>query len=196
MSENVSIGTQIKLARIKQDLTATEFARRIGVSPSMVSKIEHNVINPSLDVLRKIAMELHVSVGDLVVPDDGPSAGPHLRPSLERRVSLVRARDRKRLQLPSSGIVYQLLTPDLQGQAEFVWVELDPGQGGTQSITHQHGEEYTLVIAGQLTVSLDQQEHVLNPGDCIIFDARIPHCYANRGTEKATWVYLSIPPSL
>lgn len=191
----LSLGKNIKFARTKRDLTVKALAEKIGVSPSLLSKIEHEVTSPSLDVLREIAMVLHVSVGDLVdSPSESHSAVGSERS--ERRVCVVKSNERKLLQLPTSGIVYQLLTPDFQGAAELAWVELEPGQGGSISIFHERGEEYALVLQGALHVYVEDKVFVLNKGDCIVFDARLPHRYKNEGDERTVWIYTAVPPTL
>jgi DNA-binding XRE family transcriptional regulator/quercetin dioxygenase-like cupin family protein len=192
----LSLGKGIRLARVRKDLTVTALAEQVGVSPSMISKIEHDVTNPSLDLLRKIAMELHIAVGDLVAPDEAsadPSSADGRCPGY---VGLVRADERKLLRLPGSGILYQVLTPDLQGAAEFVWVELEPGDQGHQPIQHQQGEEVVLVLEGTLHVYLEEDVYVLNAEDCITFDATLRHYYANESDRKVTWVYIAVPPTL
>jgi hypothetical protein len=161
----------------------------------MISKIEHDVAMPSHDVLRKIAVELHVSLSDLV--DPGPD---RFAPVESRRrdgmISLVRPHERKLLHLPGSGMTYQILTPDLRGAADLVWQEMDPGEGGTGHYAHTSGEEYILLLEGILHVFIGDQTFVLHKGDCLTFDARLPHRYANEGEEKAVWVYIAVPAAL
>jgi uncharacterized cupin superfamily protein len=111
-------------------------------------------------------------------------------------VSVVRVNERRLLHLPDPPFTYQLLTPSLQGLAEFVWVELEPGEGGSQSIHHERGEEYSLVLEGTLHVYVEDKVYELHQGDCIVFDARLSHCYKNESQEKAVWVYAAVPPSL
>lgn len=52
-------------ARIKQGLTQTELAQRIGMNQADISKLEHGNRNPSLELLKKLAnglgMELKLS---------------------------------------------------------------------------------------------------------------------------------------
>ena len=56
---------QIIKARIEQDLTQEELARRIGTRQSNISRLESGEYNPSLQFLKKIASglgkELHIS---------------------------------------------------------------------------------------------------------------------------------------
>lgn len=191
----MSLGKKIRLLRIERGITAKELAERAGVSPSMISKIEHDVALPSHDTLRKILVGLHASLSDLV---DREPSGTATADSRERvgRISVVKPHERKLLRLPRSGMTYQILTPDLQGSMEFVWIETEPGEGGVEFFSHERGEECILVLEGVLHVYIENTTIVLNKGDCLTFDARLPHRYANEGTEKAVWVYIAVPPTL
>jgi len=189
------LGINLKLQRIKMGLTAKALAERIGVSPSLISKIENSATNPSMDVLRKIVMELNVTMADLM--DEGArhiGNDPNWRE--RRRVAVVRPDERKLLRLPQRGLEYQLLTPDAQGAAELVWVEIGPGDGGTEFLSHERGEESVLVLEGVLDVSVGDECYRLHKGDCITYDATLPHKYRNEGSQTATYIMVVVPPTL
>jgi transcriptional regulator with XRE-family HTH domain len=191
----VSLGKAVRLRRIERDVTAKALAEKVGVSPSMISKVEHDVVSPSLDTIRSIASALHISVSELVDSTRHsrvPIAGAHR----SGRISIVRKNERKLLNLPRSGLLYEILTPDLQGLVEFVWLESEPGVGGKQFFAHAAGEECMLVLEGELHVYFEDRTVVLQKGDCLSFDARLPHRYANEGTEKAVMIYIAVPPTL
>ena len=193
----MSLGEKIRQFRKKKGLSARDLAGRIDISPSMISKIEHDTTNPSLDILRKIAMELHVSVGDLVTPENEAASENNIKPPLPGKyAAVVKANQRKLLKLPKSGVVYEVLTPDLRRQAELSWVELHPGVKGTENIFHEQGEEYALVLEGILSIYIDDTLYLLEKGDCITFDATLPHCYTNDRDEKVIFVLITIPPTL
>ena len=191
----MSLGKTVRLFRIQRDFTAKALAEKVGVSPSLLSKIEHDVTKPSHDTLRKIAGALHVSLSDLVDPEQAFSIRGQVRQK-DGRISLVRPHERKLLRLPQSGMTYQILTPDLQGAVEFVWLETEPGEGGTEFFAHERGEECILILEGVLHIYIQDQVAVLNQGDCLTFDARLPHRYVNEGSEKVVWVYIAVPPTL
>ncbi|MFJ5914994.1 helix-turn-helix domain-containing protein [Streptomyces ardesiacus] len=52
-------GQSIRRNREESGYGLTEFARRIGISPSYLSRIERDQANPSPGVIRRIAEELH-----------------------------------------------------------------------------------------------------------------------------------------
>ncbi len=190
-----ALGGNIRQLRAARNLTARQLAEWTGVSPSLISKIESGASNPSIDVLRKIATALHVALGDLMDPHPDPQPASQSRHG-PGYVAVVRAGERKLLRVPRSGIEFQLLTPDVQGQAEFVWIESAPGEGGLQPFAHERGEESVLVLEGELTVYIDGKPYVVCRGDCLTFDATLPHLYRNEDGEKCIWLYLAVPPTL
>ena len=106
----------------------------------------------------------------------------------------MRAESRKRLGLTPS-LTYQLLSPDLQHQIEFVWIEFGPGeQGPLQPFTHV-GEEQMVVIRGEMHVWIDGSEYVLREGDAITFDSARPHRSMNRGLVPTFVIAAITPPS-
>lgn len=69
MSANHSkstLGEQIRSARIREDISLRELARRLGRSPSYINDIEHDRRIPSEEVLRKIASELDLDIDRLL----------------------------------------------------------------------------------------------------------------------------------
>jgi transcriptional regulator with XRE-family HTH domain len=193
--EMIPLGINIKLVRIKKGLSAKGLADAIGVSPSLISKIERNHANPSAELLRRIAVALHVSLADLITAGDGQSEEPRKLPA-RPSVFVVRADERKLLHVPRSGVIYQLLTPDMRRSFEFVMIEQQPGEGGDRLIAHESGEESILVLKGSLTIVIGAESYVINPGDCLTFDATQPHRYRNAGPETAIWIYVAVPPTL
>ena len=191
--DQLALGTRLKLLRLQKRLSAKALAEKINVSPSLISKIETGAANPSMDVLRKIVMQLHVNMTDLMEGEPLPQANV-----LGRRerghVSVVRAHERRLLRLPQRGITYQMLSPDAQGLAELIWVELGPGDGGTEFFAHKTGEESLLVLEGVLTFEIGATLYSLSQGDCVTFDATQPHMYRNEGTEKVVYLMLDVPP--
>lgn len=76
-------GKRIKQYRNLRDLTQEELGKKVGgVSKSFISKLENEKVDPSLEMLNKIASVLKVDVGDLLSdknkiepPDDAKEEG-------------------------------------------------------------------------------------------------------------------------
>lgn len=65
-----TIGERIRYVRQWRELTQAELARRAGIHWVTMSRIEHDVHVPTVDVLFRLADALDVSVDDLR-PDSG-----------------------------------------------------------------------------------------------------------------------------
>ena len=90
--------------------------------------------------------------------------------------------------------VFELLTPDLQGPFEMIWVEL--GAGAPEPERYQHaGAECVLLLEGNVTYHLGAVAYELEEGDSITFPGDIPHWAENPGPGTAKLVATVAPPS-
>ncbi len=60
------IGPRIRARRLELGMSMGELARRLGVSPSFVSRLENGHCPPSVGTLRALTRELRISAGDLL----------------------------------------------------------------------------------------------------------------------------------
>lgn len=61
-TDSVTLGERVRREREKMGLTGVSLADKAGVSPAMISQIENDQAEPSLDSLENIAKALNVSV--------------------------------------------------------------------------------------------------------------------------------------
>jgi transcriptional regulator with XRE-family HTH domain len=59
---NMDIGTKIIEVRKQKGLSQTDFAKAVGVSREMIGRYERNEVMPSIEVAKKIANALEVSL--------------------------------------------------------------------------------------------------------------------------------------
>ena len=59
-------------------MTVREIARRVGVSPSLISQIERDKVNPSVSTLWALVTVLGLTMGDLFSDGEAP---PGLEPA-------------------------------------------------------------------------------------------------------------------
>src|SRR5712691_889229 len=69
------IGPRLREQRERLGMSLREIARRIGVSPSLISQIERDKVNPSVSTLYALARELGLNMGDLFATEDGSGPG-------------------------------------------------------------------------------------------------------------------------
>jgi transcriptional regulator with XRE-family HTH domain len=190
--ERRRLGLRVRELRRLRGLTTRELARRVSVSPSMISQVETGSTNASVGTLRRIAMALGVPLAEFLMDAATVTAKPPR--GRAPRGGVVRQNRRKRLQLPESHVVYELLTPDLRWDIEFIWIALEPDHPPTESMAHP-GQECVLVIQGTLHLIVGAEEFVLETGDSIAFDSGLPHRIENRGDVTMVQISAITPPS-
>jgi transcriptional regulator with XRE-family HTH domain len=179
---HAAVGPRIRRLRLQRRLTLRDVADKAGITPSALSQIERDHSNPTLGTLKAIATTLGTTIGHLF-----PST-----PAPDRLV--VRAEERKRLS-PRRGITYELLTPDLSGQIEFIVSVYAPGASTGEEAFAYPGEQCGIVLAGVAEVTLYETVHRLRAGDSIRFDCSVPHRIANPGRRELRCIWAIIPPT-
>jgi transcriptional regulator with XRE-family HTH domain len=177
---------RLRAAREQRKIGVRELARRVGISPSLVSQIETGKAMPSVSTLYAIVSELDVSL-DALFKADEPSAAsepPAAAP-------VVREAGRRTIEL-ESGVTWQRLTADEDPHVDFLHVIYDHGGSSAVggALMRHAGREYGYVISGRLEVTLQFDRHELGPGESISFDSTVPHLLRNLGDEPvhAVWV--------
>ncbi len=178
------IGEKVRDLRRKKGLSLTEFARRAGMSKSMISQIEGGNANPSVDTVRAMAAALEVPVFTLFLQDD------------EDRGTLVRKDERMTLSVPGTRAMRELLTPDLHRAMVLLICRLPPGESSSPSFTTHKGEECVFVLQGEVRVHLQDGECDLHTGDSFYFDAQQPHVFSNPGSSEAEFLSVITPPTI
>lgn len=168
-------------------MSTVALARLCGVSTSLISQVERGLTSPSLDVLWAISQALDVPIGTFF-------QGEPVDETTETAAVVVRSDQRKKLGINSS-LTYELLSPDLQHQIEFIWVEFGPGVEGPLAPFIHPGEEQMVVIQGEMHFWVGEAEYVLQAGDCITLDSSKPHRAGNRGAAPAIVIAAITPPS-
>jgi transcriptional regulator with XRE-family HTH domain len=178
------IGERIRELRRKKGLSLTEFARRTGLSKSMISQVETGNTNPSVDTVRSLALALEVPLFVLFL-DENESQG-----------TLVRRDERPSLVMPGSNMVRELLTPDLNRAMVLVVGKIPVGETSSPSFTTHRGEECVVVLSGRLSVHLTGEVCELDSGDAFYFSATQPHFFGNPGNTEVEFLSAITPPTV
>jgi transcriptional regulator with XRE-family HTH domain len=174
----IHIGPRVRALREAMALSLRDLAERSGVSAPMLSQVERGETSPTLVVATRIAAGLELRLSQLLRLDEGGS------------VTIVRAAERRRGGPSRSGHRFEILTPPLPGQrAELSRHVLAAGAttgGPGDPPMHEPGSrEIALVEDGRLVLDIDGDRHELEAGDCVTFDADLPHHFENPGPAEA-----------
>jgi transcriptional regulator with XRE-family HTH domain len=186
-----AIGDRLREERVRAGISQRELARRLGLSPSLISQLESGVSKPSVGTLYAIVTELGVSLDSVIRGDDTTEATPIARASEDRVTSpVVHPRGRQAIDL-DSGVRWEELTADTEDGVDFLHAIYEVGGASTpdESLMRHHGREYGYIVSGTLDIQIGFTEYRLEPGDSIAFDSTTPHRLFNTGDEPvhAIW---------
>ncbi|HHV65591.1 MAG TPA: helix-turn-helix domain-containing protein [Peptococcaceae bacterium] len=166
----IEIGKNIRLIRQKQNCSIKEISEKTGLTISHLSKIERGLVSPSLVALEKIAEAFRVPVTALfsAPSTDSPVVKKNERQEivLPQRIveSLTKGNERK-----SMGIYYCIEGDDINGSKK------RPKSEEEISFFSHPGEEFILVIEGEMRYFVGMNEYLLQEGDSIYYDSNIKH---------------------
>jgi transcriptional regulator with XRE-family HTH domain len=191
-----TLGARIRSAREARGVSLREFARGIGVSPSLISQIERGRVRPSVGTLYAISNELELTFDDLFSTSEQPDvlAGAAVGRSEPPIGPVQRGHDRKRIRL-AGGVKWERLTPGHDEELEFLHVIYEVGASSCpeDALIRHPGREYAYVLSGRLGVRVGFEEYELGPGDSLSFSAQIPHRLWTIGDQPvaAVWAILN-----
>jgi XRE family transcriptional regulator, regulator of sulfur utilization len=176
-----AVGARVKALREASDLSLRELAARSGVSAPMLSQVERGETSPTLNVAVRIAAGLDLRLSQLLRLDE------------QGAVTVVRGSDRRRGGNARRGHRFDVLTAAQPGQrAELSRHTLAPG-GATGASDdppmHEPGSrEIALIERGGVELYCDGRRYELHEGDCVTFDADLPHRFENPTDEEAAFL--------
>ncbi|MFP4385218.1 MAG: helix-turn-helix domain-containing protein [Spirochaetia bacterium] len=178
-------GTIIREVRERKGLTLAALAGGAGISVSLVSQIERNVVSPSIDTLLKLADVLEIDL-DYLFKDYRRN----------KKVRVLRSGEGRTMTDPS-GVVYRqlsILEEKEKYGIEAVLLEVPPGKGsGSREFGHP-GKEMGIILEGQGRFTYGETREDLHPWDTVSFDSDIPHTFLNTGSKPLKAVWILTPP--
>lgn len=172
------LGPRVRALREAMDLSLRDLADRSGVSAPMLSQVERGETSPTLQVASRIAAGLELRLSQLLRLDE------------DGAVTVVRRAERRKGPAAGGGHRYEILTPPLPGQRAEVSVHMlaagaSTGGRGDPPMHEPGSREIALVQNGAVTFHCDSQRYELAAGDCVTFDADLPHRFENQGDAEA-----------
>ncbi len=175
------IGARVKALREASGLSLRDLTERSGVSAPMLSQVERGETSPTLTVAARIAAGLGLRLSQLLRLDEGGA------------VTVVRASQRQRGGNARRGHRFEVLTSPQPGQRSELSRHTLAAGGSTGAADdppmHEPGSRETaLVEGGSLVLVCDTERYQLGEGDCVTFDADLPHHFENPGGQEATFL--------
>jgi len=176
-----ALGTRLWDLRRERNLSQRDLAGRADLSPNAVSLIERGEISPSVATLQRLAGALSVRMS-YFFDDSG-----------ETRV--VYSRAGRRPQIVSKDVAIEGLGAKLTGQEmEPFVVTLAPGADTCTSPVVHAGHEFVCCLAGSLEYVVAGAAYPLDPGEYLMFEASLPHCWRNLAEQESRFLLVLHSP--
>ncbi len=183
MHANEKLGQILSEFRKQKEFTLQQLADSVGVTPAYISQIEHGKVSPSLSNLRKLAKALDRRMVDFFIDEliDDP---------------LVLSQDEwTEVRLPRwNAWVRQLVRIAGNKQMQPFYTVIEPGGGTREDYSHP-GEEFGLVLKGEMTLKVGEEVLVVKAMSSFYYSSLAPHSWTNESDEPCCVVWVISPPS-
>jgi transcriptional regulator with XRE-family HTH domain len=162
------ISRRIRQLRLQRGLSMGVLAKKAGFTKSYVSQIENLKREPTIGTLVTIAHALGVNVFSLI--------GGEKLPEEEQAFAIVRARDRRKVDIPSAaaGTVYESINYKKKDRLMDAYVLTSATEFSDKPMAHE-GQELLFLLEGREEVVYNDTTYLLEAGDCCYFDSSTPH---------------------
>jgi len=165
MNEKLAhIPERIKELREILEISALDMAKETEIPFDTYTKYESGELDIPISALYTIAGRLGTDVTVLLTGEEA------------RMDSAAVCRKSKGVQVERyPGYEFSSLAYNFKHRTmEPLLVTLDSSKPPAAQVSHS-GQEFNYVIEGQIKIVVLKTEHILNPGDSVYFDARLPH---------------------
>ena len=182
----IQISNKLKEERKAKGVTLQRLADQAQVSKGLISQIENNRTIPSLLVLLNLIRSLDVNLDDFF--------SDLQEQSVAEKVIVKRSEDYQSFEKEQAkGFTYRRIMTRTVRNTPIDIVLLELKKGATRSqMVKTDAFEYKYVISGTVEYAIGQEKYVLEAGDSIYFDARLPHKPTNIGDSEAVMLVLYI----
>ncbi len=170
--EKLAIGKKIRELRHQKNISIHELSEKIGLSGTLISQIENELISPPISTLMKIANALDVEIAHFFQEKD-----------TSQKITIVRKNERilsERREIKGKaniGYTYELLAHKKTNKHMEPFIVTFEPRERKDVITFKHsGEEFHFVLKGRVEMVTENQEPIiLEEGDALYFESDIAH---------------------
>ena len=182
-----SVGDKLRVLRLRKKMGLVDLGKHTSLSPALLSKLENGKLFPTLPTLLRIAMVFNVGLEHFF---SAPESGPVL--------AVVRRKDRERFpEAPDSDSpAYHFESLDFSvknRRLNAYYAEFHPMAQDKVRRHHHGGIELIYLLQGSLEVRVGKEEHTLEEGDAMYFEASVLHGYRRVGKKPCAAIVVSAP---
>ena len=184
MIDESELGKRIRQYRVNKGLTLQGLAEKTGLTKGYLSKIEKAKKAPPVSTLINLAKALDINISEIFGEGENNKSP----------ICLVKKGDRRFIARDGTvfGYAYQTLAHrfhDKHMEPYILTLPLNPKQN---ALFQHKGEEMMFVLEGTMKFFHGENEFIVDEGDCVYFDASIPHygiCQGNKEVNILMVIY-------
>lgn len=178
-----TLGADLRALRKSRGLTLSDMADALHRSVGWLSQVERDLSEPSITDLREIAGYLGVPISMLFRHEAAPA---------HEAGYVVRKGTRRPMGSHTSGLIEELLSPDLTDDFEMVHSTFEPHSEIAKAI-QRPTQEVGYLISGKLDLEISGTVFKINSGDSFRIKGE-PHRWMNPYDTPAVAVWVIAPP--
>jgi transcriptional regulator with XRE-family HTH domain len=178
------IPEKLRALRRSKRMTLKEVADQAGCTSAYISQLEKGRANPSIATLKKIASVFNVRIVDFFLEEEGDQDDVVVRKDQRMAMGFNRG----------SAMIESLVKHNESRRMQPLYNVIKPGGSSNGEYSHE-GEEFGLVLSGELELIVADQVYHLKEGDSFYFPSIKSHGFYNRGDEEAVVIWVNSPPS-
>ncbi|MDF1608353.1 XRE family transcriptional regulator [Hoeflea sp. YIM 152468] len=176
-SLNDRLAERLRQVRMAHGWSLQELADRAAVSRSTLSRIENGDVSPTAETLGSLSTAYQMTISQVLAPIEAGFA------------AIVRRADQSQWSDAENGFARTIISPPSGGlTAEVVRCTLSPYQIISYAAPSVPGHEHHLVmLSGSLSVTLGDEPHQLESGDCLRYQLFGPSRFQT-GVDPASYM--------
>lgn len=167
-SADTVIGERMAHLRARLGMTLDQLAARTGFTKGYLSKIENSRKVPPIGSLARIAQALHTDITELMHPAAGLAASALCLVRANERLPVVRGGT-------AFGYDYVSLADTKSNKRMEPFLFTFPSHIDKYVYFEHEGEEFIFILSGRVEWQAGSEKVILEPGDSVYFDSRLPH---------------------
>ena len=191
MPQAPDIGSRGRAFREEKDLPLEELALHTRLSVDFLQKLENNQVYPSIGPMQKVARALGVRLGTFL--DDQFTQDP-IKNRIEEGATTGDEPMHSGLSVRPTYVYQALGKGKTDRNMEPFYIEIFPDPTVEEKTSSHQGEEFILVLKGQLLVIYGRERHILSAGETIYYNSTVPHFVGAAGDEPVTILAVTYNP--
>jgi transcriptional regulator with XRE-family HTH domain len=177
----INVGQCLRELRAQRGLSIRALAEKSGLAVNTLSLIEHGKTSPSCSTLQQLASALEMPITAFFETSISKCSVSYIRAGQRPRAAFTHGA----LEDLGAGLTDRVVEP-------FV-ITLEPSAGsGTRPIVHT-GYEFIFCLKGRIVYTIEEQSYVLEPGDSLLFESHLPHCWQNVAAQPSEAILVLCP---